>query len=95
MYDRPNKENNRMSHKAKRGRVQLCLSIDVDNFKLTNTKSVNKGYYLLDTNNPCYIEIFSISPDIIISEISESDFKEKKKLNASLLSYEKVKFLSW
>jgi hypothetical protein len=46
-------------------------------------------------NSPCYIEIFSKSPDIIISEISESDFKEKKKLNASLLSYEKVKFLSW
>ena len=95
MYDRPNKENNRMGLNAKRGRVHLCLSIDVDNFKLTNTKSVNKGYYLLDTNNPCYIEIFSKSPDIIISEISESDFKEKKKLNASLLSYEKVKFLSW
>ena len=57
--------------------------------------SVTLTKVLFRTNNPCYIEIFSESPDIIISEISESDFKEKKKLNASLLSYEKVKFLSW
>lgn len=91
-YDTP------MTDKAKiisRGITEICLEIYEDNVKLTLHKSLSKGAYLIETNNPCYIDITDKNANVIVKEIPDGEFKEKKKLNASLLNYTEPNFLKW
>ena len=78
-----------------RGEIEFCLEIDIDDFKLTVDKSVNKGKYILSTSIPCYIDINNKKLDINITEIAEAEYKKNKKLNASLLNYTEPNFLKW
>ena len=78
-----------------KGTTELYLETYEDNIKLTLHKSLNKGTYLIETNNPCYIDITNKNANVIVKEIPDGEFKEKKKLNASLLSYAEPNFLKW